>query len=182
MKKSALRDFLTGVVAIVMGMAFVTGCGNAATTTIDNEQVALEAEPQQAYFTKGVYVNYSADLEDPDKTYFYVFDDDGTGHIEDGNTNTGMFFEYEQVGNTVKFFFGSEEPLEDTFTVKSFENGFVRGSYEGCLDLIFEPVPDADPDTFDAVNYVNAANGEDFVYTDANGWRVRYDPDRFVIN
>lgn len=197
MRKSTVGKAVTFTMAAVMAMAVLAGCGSKAEQAVEiipEEQIALEAEPETAkeeveeteaaepYFTKGVYANYAADAENPDKTYFYVFHGDGTGHTDDGIANTGMFFEYEQVKDGVKFSFGSEDPIEDVLTVKSFENGVVTGYYENTFDLIFEPVTDADPDDFEAVNYVNATKGEDYVYTDPNGWSIKYDPDKFVIN
>ncbi|MBR4667476.1 MAG: hypothetical protein IKO76_01815 [Butyrivibrio sp.] len=197
MRKKNPTNYVTlAMVTTMLGITLLAGCGSDATTaetTIVDEQVALEAEPTTSeeketvkadtseYFTRGVYVNYSAEAENPDKTYFYVFEGDGCGHIEDGATNTGMFFLYEQADGAVKFKFGSEDPTEDTFTIKTVDNGVITGNFEDTIDLVFEPVADVDVDTFDAVNYVNAANGEDFVYTDPNGWRIKYDPDKFVV-
>ncbi|MCR5556835.1 MAG: hypothetical protein K6F75_04645 [Butyrivibrio sp.] len=197
MRKSTIGKAAAFTMAAVMAMATLAGCGSQqeeAVEVIPEEQIALEAEPETAkeepkeaeavenYFTKGVYVNYAADAENPDKTYFYVFNGDGSGYTDDGIANTGTYFDYEQVEGGIKFSFGAEDPIEDVLTVKSFENGVVTGYFENTFDLVFEPVTDADPDDFDAVNYVNATKGEDYVYTDANGWRIKYDPDKFVIN
>ena len=44
--------------------------------------------------------------------------------------------------------------------------------------MVFEPVPDADPIGFNAQNYLG---GGDYVYNDANGWSVKYNPERFTI-
>ncbi len=191
MKKNIVRRGLGLTLVAVMSMAAMTGCGakeEAPEVTIADEEVAMADEPAaevattDAIFTKGVYANYAAEAENPDKTYFYVFDNDGTGHTDDGAANTGMFFEYEVQDGNVKFTFGSKETVEDVFTVKSVENGFVTGSFEDGLELVFEPMVGVDPDTFDAVNFVNASNGEPLVYTDANGWSVKYDPELFALN
>ncbi len=197
MRKKALGNVMTvAMVVAVMSAAMLTGCGSTEAveeTVIAEEQVAKDAEPTtendntvdtvatDEYFQRGVYASYAADAENPDKTYFYVFEGDGCGHIEDGATNSGAFFEYTQGDGVVKFLIGSREPVEDTFTVKSIENGKVLGCFVDTIDLIFEPVEGVDVDTFDATNYVAAANGEDFTYTDANGWSVKYDPEKFVI-
>ena len=135
------------------------------------------------FFTKGVYACYEAGTKDPEKTFFYIFEGDGTGHSEDGENITGNYFDYEilEDGN-VKFTFGGQETVEDLLTVKSVYNGVVTGSFENTIDLVFEPIRGEAADTFDAVNYVRAARGEDFIYTDGNGWRIRYDPEKFVIN
>ena len=198
MKKNILGSMMTtALVVTVMGAAILTGCGSTETVSeiplaaIEDDQVAKDAEPTtesentaatDEYFPRGVYVNYAAEAENPDKTYFYVFEGNGCGHIEDGATDSGAFFEYTQGDGVVKFLIGSREPIEDTFTVKSIENGKVLGSFEDTIDLIFEPVEGVDVDTFDATNYVAAAKGEDFTYSDPNGWTVKYDPEKFVIN
>ena len=195
MRKRMARNGISMALAAVMGMAVMTGCGSstAEVTAIPEEQVALKAEPKaeetaveetntNEYFIKGVYANYATELENPEKTYFYVFEGNGCGHVEDGVANTGMFFEYSQGDGYVNFLFGSEDPIEDELTIKSYENGLVIGSFEDTIDLTFELLADADPDDFNAVNYVNATKGEDYLYSNANGWTIKYDPDRFVIN
>ncbi len=191
MRKNIVKNGIGMTLVAVMTMVAMTGCGAKdapADVTITDEKVAMADEPAvneaaaDAYFTKGVYANYAAELENPEKTYFYVFDADGTGHIDDGVANTGMYFEYEIQDGSVKFSFGSKDTIDDVFTVKSVENGFVTGSFEDGLELVFEPMVGVDPDTFEAVNFVQAANGEPLVYTDANGWTVKYDPDLFALN
>ncbi|MCR4685912.1 MAG: hypothetical protein K5649_10630 [Lachnospiraceae bacterium] len=75
-----------------------------------------------------------------------------------------------------------EDGIIDVLTITSVENGSVRGHFDDGLELMFVPVPDMDPQTFDAQNYMNAAAGEYLTYHDANGWSVTYDPDLFTVN
>ena len=181
---SVMKKAVTLGMALTMVMGMV-GCGQSAyvdtfkSAKIDDEEVAMSAV---TYFTKGVYVNYAAEAENPDKTYFYVFYGDGSGSIDDGVTGTQMYFEYEVGYDDVTFHIGSVDPIDDVFTVKEFKDGKVVGSFSDGIELVFEQVEDADADTFNAVNYVNGKNGDDFVYTDANGWQVKYNPDVIQVN
>ncbi|SDB07363.1 hypothetical protein [Butyrivibrio sp. INlla16] len=148
----------------------------------DESANAVSDAQADGYFTEGVYVNYAAEAENPDKTYFYVFRGDGTGSIEDGEVMTSNYMEYEQGDGVVTFHIGSNDTITDEFKVDSSENGMVKGSFEDGLELVFEPLQGEDPYTFDAANYVRAARGEDFVYTSGYGWRVRYNRDKFEVN
>ncbi|MBR5635813.1 MAG: hypothetical protein IKW81_02640 [Pseudobutyrivibrio sp.] len=149
-----------------------------ASTTIEDDETPTAV----LYFTKGVYANYAAELENPEKTYFYVFHGDGTGSIEDGEVGTATYFEYQVGYNSVTFTIGTDEPIEEEFKVTSSEDGKVIGSFDDGIELVFEHLNDVDVDTFNAVNYVHAARGEDFTYTDANGWQVRYNPEFIQVN
>ncbi|WP_028234928.1 hypothetical protein [Pseudobutyrivibrio sp. MD2005] len=158
----------------------VVGCG--ADAKEESKNVDKGTEAAEEIFTKGVYVNYAAEAENPEKTYFYVFFGDGSGSIEDGVANTANYFECEQKEDSVTFHIGSIDPIDEEFKVISCENGIVKGSFDDGIELVFEPVEGVDVDTFSAVNYVNEANGEHFVYTDANGWSVHYNPELIQVN
>ena len=128
MKRLFVRKVLAMIVTGIMAAALVTGCGSktslesetAAETAIEETSVALsdsvEGTDGQAeaavnemvapYFKKGVYVNYSAEAENPPKTYFYVFNTDGYGRTEDGaNDGIGLPFDCTQAGGKVNFYF-----------------------------------------------------------------------------
>ena len=177
---------LASVSALVIGT--MAGCGSKESKATSIAQIKDElvastgAVAAESVFSRGVYVNYAKDAENPDKTYFYVFNGDGTGSIEDGAADTSNYFEYEIGKKDVTFYIGSIDPIEEKFTVKSTEDGFVYGSFEDGLELVFEPVTDVEVDTFNATNYINGQKGEPFVYHDANGWSVKYDPEVFTVN
>lgn len=177
---------LASVSVLVVGT--MVGCGSSESKATSIAQIKDElvastgAVAAESVFSRGVYVNYAKDAENPDKTYFYVFNGDGTGSIEDGVADTSNYFEYEIGKKYVTFLMGSIDPIEEKFTVKSTEDGYVYGSFEDGLELVFEPVADVDVDDFDATNYVNGKNGDDFVYHDANGWSVKYDPEVITVN
>lgn len=203
MKRQFVRKMFAMIVTGIMAAALVTGCGSetalegesAIETAIEETSVALsdgvegtdgqvetaENEMVAPYFKKGVYVNYSAEAENPPKTYFYVFNTDGYGRTEDGaNDGIGLPFDCTQAGGKVEFFFGGADEKQEVFIVTSVDKGVVNGYFEGAEDreLVFEPVADADPDTFMSVNYLS--DGE-YVYRDANGWSIKYDPNCFDI-
>lgn len=194
MRRKMVKSTISIALVAIVGLFLVEGCGSdnvvngnasAGEVTVVDEKVPMDAQPQDAkeYFAKGVYASYAAELENPEKTYFYVFEGDGQGHVEDGDAGTGQYFVYEQKEDgTVEFTFGNDDPITDILTVSSYENGLVTGAFEDTIDVIFEPVEGENPDTFDAVNYVHAQRGEDFTYTSANGWSVRYNPEKFEVN
>lgn len=194
MRRKMVKSTISIALVAIAGLFLVEGCGSDSVAngnaldsevTVVDEKVPMDAQPVESedFFTKGVYASYAAELENPEKTYFYVFEGDGQGHVEDGDAGTGMYFLYEQKADgTVEFTFGNDDPITDTLTVKSSENGVVTGSFEDTIDMIFEPMKDEDPDTFDAVNYVRVQRGEDLIYTSTNGWSVRYDPEKFAVN
>ncbi|MCR5474845.1 MAG: hypothetical protein K6F28_06535 [Lachnospiraceae bacterium] len=177
------RKILTRVMtvaAIAVLATVMTGCISVTITPRQSEQ-ALAAP----YFEKGVYCNYSAEANDPPKTYFYVFNTEEYGHTDDGeNEGMGLPFDVRQADGEVRFTFGSVDEDEDVLVITKAENGKVYGYFKDLPDrpLVFEKVPGLDADTFDAVNYLRAAAGEDLIYRDANGWSVRYDPNLFTIN
>lgn len=200
MRKHVVGKILTIAVAASLSAMVLVGCGSeevqevsengaveeaSMLESIADEPVALAADAEadkekEVYFQKGVYANYSKDAENPPKNYFYVFNDESWGHTEEGANGAGVPFSCEQEDGQVKFSFGNADAIEDVFIVTSVEDGFVYGYYDDDmkLELVFEYLPDVDPDTFDAVNY--ASDGE-YVYNDANGWSIKYDPKLFDI-
>ncbi len=206
MKFYLLKKVMPVIMASAMVTAAVAGCGSSdvqAPAEQQTQETAIEAPAaedtgkeavtedtaaeastdkaeQGAYFTKGVYVNYAKEAENPDKNYFYIFNDGSNGYTEDGTNGIGLPFASTQEGETVKFTYGGAGEEAEVLTVTSFENGIVTGHFDDGLELVFEPVSDADPDNFSAENYVNGP--EDSVYHDANGWSVKYDATRFTVN
>ena len=201
MKRQFVRKMVAMIATGVMATILMTGCGSETSlegeagseTAIEDASVALadgvEAQDQAdtavsemvaPYFKKGVYVNYSADAENPPKTYFYIFNTDDYGRTEDGaNDGIGLPFDVTQSGGKVNFFFGGANESQEVFVVTNVENGVVYGYFEGAEDreLVFEPVEDADPDTFYSVNYLS--DGE-YVFN-GTGWSIKYDPEYFDI-
>ena len=205
MRKNTLRNGIVVALASMMAMATIAGCGNnAAEEVAGTEEVAVAEEtladesapltsdsqtvselPAAPYFTKGVYAYFDKGEEDAAKTYFYVFYDDSMGYTEDGEeADMGCPFSMKQADGNVSFSFGGEDEDLQVFVVTGVENDAIFGHFESNPDreMVFEPVPDADPDNFSAVNYLNAANGEPLVYTDATGWSVKYDPSCITVN
>ena len=204
MKLYLIKKVMPVIVASAMMTAAVAGCGSSDVQAPAEQQTqeAIEAPAaedagkeegtdasaaeasskeaeQSAYFTKGVYVNYAKEAENPDKNYFYIFSGDDYGYTEDATNGMGLPFDSSQEGNVVKFTFGGAGETEEVLTVTSFENGVVTGHFDDGLELVFEPVADADPDNFSAENYVNGP--EDSTYHDANGWSVKYDATKFEV-
>ena len=105
------------------------------------------------YFTKGVYLNLEEDQTESDGKYYYVFNNETEGHTDRGIS--GVPFACEQRDDGVWFSFGGMDPeSEDFLTIESVENGIVKGHFKDGKDQEFSPVPDADPETFDAA-YIN---------------------------
>ena len=154
--------------------------GNSTEAAGNSAEAAGEI-PEPPYFSKGVYVNYAKEAEDPSKTYFYVFNDETYGHTEDGEHNgIGLPFDITQKEGIVEFSFGGTDTGTDTLSIHSVENGVITGAFDDGLELVFELVDGQDPDTFSSENYVNGP--ENSVYHDANGWSVKYDATKFEIN
>ena len=209
MKRSTISKAASVVMAIAMSGMLLGGCGSAGT---DSQQPAAESQTEETpaaetdaavtteaeatetdapdevpgapYFKTGVYANYSEELTDPEKTYFYVFTGDDSGMTEDGaNKGIGLPFSVVQTDGSVEFSFGGadEESKEKLIVTAMDENGTVHGYFEGVEDrpLVFELLEDEDATTFSAENYVNGP--EDSVYHDANGWSIKYDANLFEI-
>ncbi|SEM15459.1 hypothetical protein SAMN04487770_12731 [Butyrivibrio sp. ob235] len=206
MKRNLVEMVLSVTFGTAMALFILAGCGSAdaAFVGIGGDETATEdtvavtdseedtkeviavssTELEAPYFERGVYVNYAEEAEDPDLTYFYVFDDEGAGYTADGeHEGIGLPFCCEQEGGIVKFSFGGMDAMgEEIFTVDAVENGAVKGHYDDGLELVFVPQADVDPESFDAENYVGKAIDNDYVYNDANGWSVKYDPASFEVN
>ena len=84
------------VIALALMSAVMTGC--AGKNNI----------PSAPYFTRGVYLNYEADVDNPPMDNFYVFIDETSGHTDDGIS--GLPFECEQKDGSVKFYMGGPDP------------------------------------------------------------------------
>ncbi len=159
----------------------------APATDAAEDSIGAAAElPAAPYFAKGVYVNYSEELENPDLTYFYVFNGDDYGYTADG-ANNGIGLPYSVLsqadGRVVFSFGGADETSQETLVVTAVDaNGTVHGYFEDIPErpMVFELLSGADADNFSAENYVNGP-GELSVYHDANGWSVKYDANLFEI-
>ncbi|MBQ6587336.1 MAG: hypothetical protein IJI01_01500 [Butyrivibrio sp.] len=201
MKSQSSKKLLTLTAILSLAAMTLTGCGSAEAASdlaefevseiteevIEEESVALAAEAETSeaaeaiqYFKKGVYVNYAKDAEDPAKNYFYVFNGDDWGRTEEGSNGAGIPFDCVQEDGQVRFSFGSVDVLEDVLVVTGVEDRNVYGYYDDDmkLELVFEYLPDADPDTFNAINYVSDG---DYIYENQNGWSIKYDPNLFDI-
>ena len=108
----------------------------------------------KTYFNKGVYKADSSDSKSPYKNYFYVFYNKTSGHTENSKNGIGLPFSCVQKDDYIKFKFGGIEEPEEIFKIKSEENGVIAGYFEDGSLLIFTPVLNANPDNFDAVEYV----------------------------
>ena len=203
MKKNLLRNCAVLTASVTLMAAIVTGCGSTdngavagasrnessadaseaiTLTDTDSNESINDVKVSAPFFTKGVYVNYASEAENPTKDYFYVFSDDSYGYTEDGSNGTSVPFDCEQKDDTVTFYFGSttSNSFTSVFHVKSTDNGVIVGEFDDDgIELVFEPVSDADPDSFSAMNYTNTDN--EYVYEDPNGWKVNYLGDKFEI-
>ncbi len=194
MKKNSLTKTIALLGTTVFMMSALAGCGKAATevTAAENTEApkateAVIAEEAVAktdsvasapYFTKGVYLNYAEGATTRD--YFYVFYDEGAGYTEDGTSGTGLPFCCDQEDGKITFSFGGYDSVTEVFEVTSTENGVVTGSFDDGRVLIFEPVADVDPDTFNAQNYVRPAS--EAIFESPLGWKVNYNSDLFEVN
>ncbi len=180
MKNRKMMRITTVAMAAVM-TATLIGCSGSAAAPAPAEPAQTEAATSPI-FPKGVYLNYAVEAENPEKSYFYVFDSEETGHTDDGTVGIGVPFACKQEDGSVSFSFGGDDGIWDVLTVDSVENGIVKGHFEDGLELVFEPVAGVDPEGFDAQNYLSEAAGGDLIYKAANGWTVKYDPKLFTIN
>ena len=133
-----------------------------AETTADaakpEETASAESEFKAPYFKKGVYSSFPTSEADAERTYFYVFYDEGAGYTEDGNSGIGLPFACEQTDGTVVFHMGgADEESKEIYTIESVENGVITGTYENGMRISFAPEPSADPDNFDAQKFIGTA-------------------------
>ena len=119
------------------------------------EQMALAKELSEngQVFSEGVYAVYDADDEKPEKTTFYIIYDDETGYIEDVKAYAGTYFEYRQEEYCIKFYFGFGDPYVKEFKVLSMKDGVVTGTFDDENTIVFEPIANADPHTFNVDDY-----------------------------
>lgn len=199
MKKNTVVNSMIFALTTMMLAVTVSGCGKGVSEEIGSpaessegfvideslastpktDTVAGNEIPSAPYFEAGVYANYAKEAEDPTKTYFYVFNTQDYGYTADGEADdAGLPFDIVQEDGKVEFSFGGADGSNDVLIVTGKEDGVVYGYFENVpeLELTFELVDGVEPDGFSAVNYLNAASGEDLVYNDANGWSVKYDP------
>ena len=71
----------------------------------------------------------------------------------------GVPFSCKQTEGSIEFSFGGDDVTPDILTIDSAENGIVKGHFDDGKVLVFEPVADVDPSTFDAQNHLSAATG-----------------------
>lgn len=137
MKK--IIKLLTIIMPTIIAISLIAGCTNNTITQ----------ESEKVYFQRGVYKSYPADNSYID---FYVFYDETSGHTEDSKMGIGLPFSCVQTNKDVKFKFGGSEEPEEIFEIKSIDNQTITGSFEDGKILTFELVPNANPDTFDALS------------------------------
>ena len=134
--------FLTIIMPVVFAVILIAGCSNVGNKT------------ETAYFQKGVYKSYAIDKKDKSEYDFYIFYDENSGYTEDSEQGIGLPFSCIQKSGVVKFKFGGSEEPEEIFKVKAVQNGTITGSFDDNIPLIFNPVQNANPDNFDAVEYL----------------------------
>ena len=174
MKKQNLIKQLSIIFIGIFSLTLIAGCDSGKVTVpeestninaniTDTSSNKSESKNNQVasapYFKKGVYLNYSAEEKNPSKDYFYVFYDEVSGHTDDGSVGMGLPFACEQKNGVIKFNFGGPDPDgQDFLKIESFENGNVTGHFNDGKKLIFTPVPNVNPDNFDAEKYLNTKN------------------------
>jgi len=147
-----LIKLLAVIMPILIFVCLVTGCIN-----IKHGSLFKQKTETKAYFHKGVYKSYSPD-KDSNQIYFYVFYDENSGYTEDSEMGIGLPFSCVQTVDNVKFKFGGSEEPEEIFKIKSAQKNLVTGSFGNDKLLIFDFVPDANPDNFDAIEYMKSKN------------------------
>ncbi|WP_026527402.1 hypothetical protein [Butyrivibrio sp. VCD2006] len=173
MKNGAMKIEIYTIAATMAVLAFVLSVsifGNMSvqvgTETIQDSPVAMAAKlgdgvlsMDAPYFERGVYANYSEGLENPELKYFYVFEDGAVGHTEDSTVGIGLPFKCTQTNGKIMIRFGGDEEPEEILNITAVENGVIYGYFDGAEDrpMSFKLIEDADPDSFDAVEYMNAA-------------------------
>ena len=58
-----------------------------------------------------------------------------------------------QTDNTVKFKFGGSEEPEEILKIQSVKDKIITGYFPDNQSLTFIPIPNANPDNFDAIEY-----------------------------
>ncbi len=131
----------------VMVIGIMTGCTDIENTAKTQAVTAFK-------FQKGVYKTYSPDKKNSYKDYFYIFYDETSGYTEESERGIGLPFSCIQKNGYVRFRFGGATEPEEVFKIKYVKDQSVAGAFDNGSLLIFTPVSNANPDNFDAVEYV----------------------------
>ena len=140
------------IIPILITITLIFGC-----TNIKKDIFVQHKYNTTTYFHKGVYKSYSPD-KDSNQFYYYIFYDENSGYTEDSEMGIGLPFSCVQTVENVKFKFGGSEEPEEIFKIKSAQKNLVTGSFGDDKLLIFDFVPDANPDNFEAIEYMKSKN------------------------
>ncbi len=143
---------LTIIMPVTILICLLAGCANIKGNNF------LKQKYTHVYFQKGVYETFSADEQNKKTNYFYIFNDENSGHTEDSEQGIGLPFSCVQMSNSVKFKFGGAYEPDEVFNIKSVQKEFVEGSFDDGILIRFAPIPNANPDTFDALEYIKKEN------------------------
>lgn len=167
------KKYAAILLALAMTGTLVSGCGSMQSAMQRTAEDAVQSARNESgqgsekeaseeltppYFEKGVYANYSAELEDPSKTYFYVFHSETEGYTVSGEFQTeGIPFKAEQADGMVTFFTEGMEDYGEEFFITEAEENLIYGYFTDLPDrpMVFELLEGVDPDGFDAEAYVN---------------------------
>ena len=100
MRKNLVGKLVTIAAGASLAAGTLAGCGKTNEDVAPIEQAQLDQtiaddpvatadsldagkKVSSSVFTKGVYANYSSELENPEKHYFYVFSEDSYGYTDD---------------------------------------------------------------------------------------------------
>lgn len=144
---------LTMMIPVVILISLMSGC-----TKINDRKFLKPQSIATVHFHKGVYKSNSPDYKNSSKFYFYIFYDENSGYTEESELGIGLPFSCIQTDNFVKFKFGGAEEPEEVFKITSVKNGVITGSFANGQVLIFTPVKNANPDKFDAIEYMKKGN------------------------
>ena len=100
-------------------------------------------------FHRGVYKSFSISQKNQ-YNYYYIFDDEQSGHTEETERGIGLPFSCIQTENSVRFKFGGITEPEEVLEIKSIDSEGITGSYGNGELLKFIPIPNANPDNFNA--------------------------------
>ena len=140
---------LLTIILSLITVSLIMGCTNTKSLSLKKT-----TDPVTAYFDKGVYKTNSPDNKNPDKYYFYIFYDKNSGYTEDNKMGIGLPFSCVQTNGYVKFKFGGASEPDEIFNIKYVKDKVITGSFDDGSMLEFTPVSDANPDNFDAVEYL----------------------------
>ena len=138
---------ITIIVPVIIVISLIT-----CRTNTKNSNPSKLKSVKTSYFNKGVYKSYSPN-KNSNRFYFYIFYDENSGYTEDSEKGIGLPFSCIQTDSSVKFKFGGSEEPEEIFKIKSVKNKMIEGSFEDNQPLIFAPIPNVNPDNFDAIEY-----------------------------